>query len=122
MNINGLETQFQNYPASGTSSTKSNSETVDSFQKVIVNLQKRLKETIDKERENDSNGNIRMSENQWLNLMKKVDTALDNLKDNKIEQEEEEKKLLEEKILNRKEDAVAVSCQKCASGMEFPKR
>ena len=39
-----------------------------------------------------------MSEKKWQNLMKKVDNAIDTIKDNKSEQEREEKKQLEEKI------------------------
>jgi hypothetical protein len=111
MNINGIETQYQNYTPSGTSSIKSsNSEsTLDSFQKEIVNWEKRMKDTIDKEQENDRNGNIQMSEKQWRNLMKKVDNAIDTLKDNKKEQEQEERTVVREKF-DRK-DTVAVSFQ-----------
>lgn len=120
MNINGIETQYQNYAASGTSSIKrSNSKsTVDSFQKEIVNWEKRIKDTIDKEQENDRNGSIQMSEKQWRNLIKKVDNAIDSLKDNKKEQEQEEKKQLEEKNLTRK-DTVAVSFQTHKTNIQF---
>lgn len=110
MNINGIETQYQNYTASGISSIKSSSEsTFDSFQKEIVNWEKRMKDTIDKEQENDKNGNIQMSEKQWRNLMKKVDNAIDTLKDNKKEQEQEEKTVVREKFDPK--DTVAVSFQ-----------
>lgn len=100
MNINGIETQYRNSAGAGTSSTKSsNSKSMsDSFQHEIVNWEKRIKEAIDKEQENDSNGSIMMSEKKWQNLMKKVDNAIDTIKDNKSEQEREEKKQLEEKI------------------------
>jgi hypothetical protein len=100
MNINGIETQYQNYAGSGTSRTKSsNSKSMsDSFQNEIVNWEKRIKEAIDKEQENDSNGSIMMSEKKWRNLMKKIDSAIDTIKGNKSEQEREEKKQLEEKI------------------------
>lgn len=66
MNINGIGTQYQNYAVSGASSTKrNNSESMaDSFPEVIVNWEKRLKDAIDKERQNDSDGSIRMSEMQ----------------------------------------------------------
>lgn len=112
MSINGIETQYQNYAVSGTSSsTKSSSESMfDSFQKEIVNWEKRIKKAIDKEKENDSSGSIQMSEKQWRNLMKKVDNAIHTLKDNRKEQEQEEKKQLEKKNLIRK-DTVAVSFQ-----------
>jgi len=91
MNINGIETQYQNYAVVGTSRTKSsNSESKsNSFHNAIVNWEKRIKEAIDKEQENDSNGSIMMSEKKWQNLMKKVDYAIDTVKDNKSEQEEE---------------------------------
>lgn len=91
MNINGIETQYQNYAASGAARTKSSSSegSFDSFQKEIVNWEKRIKETIDKERENDSNGSIQMSEKQWYNLMKKVDNALDTSTGNIKEHEQE---------------------------------
>ena len=120
MNINRIETQYQNYAVPATSGTKSSSSesTIDSFQKMIVNWEKRVKETIDKERENDSNGSIQMSEKQWCNLMKKVDNAIDSLKDNKKEQEQEEKKQLEEKNLIRK-DTVAVSFQTHKANIQF---
>ncbi len=52
-----------------------------------------------------------MSEKKWQNLMKKVDNAVDTIKDNKSEQEREEKKQLEEKNLIQK-DTIAVSFQK----------
>lgn len=120
MNINGIETQFQNYAASGTSGTKSSSSesTFDSFQQEIVNWEKRIKENIEKEQENDSNGSIQMSEKQWRNLMKKVDNAIDALKDDKEEQEQEAKKRLEEKNLLRK-DTVAASSQTNKTDIQF---
>ncbi|SEP41925.1 hypothetical protein [Propionispora vibrioides] len=120
MNITEIETQYQNYAASGTSRTKSSSSegTFDSFQKEIVNWQKRIKEAIDKEQENDSNGSILMSEKQWRNLMKKVDNAIDTSKDNKKEQEQEEKKQLEERNLIRK-DTVAASFQTNKANLQF---
>ena len=100
MNINRIETQYQNYVASGTSSTKisSSESTFDSFQKEIVNWEKRIKETIDKEQDNDSNGSIQMSEKRWRNLMKKVDNTIDTFKDNKKEQDQEEKTVGREKF------------------------
>jgi len=100
MNTNGIETQYQNYAGAGTSRAKnSNSKSLsDSFQNEIGNWEKRIKEAIDKEQENDSDGSIMMSEKKWKNLMKKVDNAIDTIKDNKSEQEREEKKQLEEKI------------------------
>ena len=120
MNINGIETQFQNYAASGTSGTKSSSSesTFDSFQQEIVNWEKRIKENIEKEQENDSNGSIQMSEKQWRNLMKKVDNAINALKDDKKEQEQEAKKRLEEKNLLRK-DTVAASSQTNKTDIQF---
>lgn len=103
MSINGIETQYQNYAASGTSRIKSSSSesTLGTFQKEILNWEKRIKETIDKEQENDSNGSIQMSEKQWRKLTKKVDDAIDTLKDNNKEQEQEEK-TLGRKILDPK--------------------
>jgi hypothetical protein len=113
MNINEIETQYQNYAGVGTSKTKSsNSESKsNSFQNEIVNWEKRIKEAIDKEQENDSNGSVMMSKKKWQNLMNKVDNAIDTIKDNKNAQEQEEKKQLEEKNLIRK-DTIAVSFQK----------
>ncbi|MBP2665498.1 MAG: hypothetical protein H6Q76_478, partial [Firmicutes bacterium] len=63
---------------------------LDSFQKELVNWQIRTKQAIDKQKENDSNGNILMSEKKWRNLMKKVDHALDASKDKIKEQEQQE--------------------------------
>lgn len=110
MNINGTQAQYQNYTAFGTSKTKqpSSKSTADSFQQEILNWQKRVKEAIDKERENDSNGSIQMSEKQWRKLMEKVDNALNTFKDNEKEREQEAKKQLEEKNLIRR-DTVPVS-------------
>ena len=101
MNINGIEKQCQNYAGVGTSRTKSSTSEskFDSFQNEIVNWEKRIKEAIDKEQENDSNGSIMMSKKKWQNLMNKVDNAIDTIKDNKSGQEQEEKKQLKEKIL-----------------------
>lgn len=120
MNIIEIETQYQNYAASGTSRTKSssNESTFDSFQKEIVNWQKRIKEAIDKEKENDSNGSILMSEKQWRKLMKRVDNAIDSSKDNKKEQEQEEKKQAEERNLSRS-DTVAASSQTDNANLQF---
>lgn len=113
MNIAGLETQYQNYAGGGASRKKSNNSKSmsDSFQNEIANWEKGIKKAIDKEQENDSNGNIMMSEKKWRSLMKKVDNAIDTIKDNKNEQEQEEKKQLEEKNLIRK-DTIAVSFKK----------
>jgi hypothetical protein len=104
MNINGIEIQCQNYAASGTSSTKSSGSpsTFDSFLKEIVNWEKQFKEAKEKEQENDRNGSIQMSEEHWRNIMKKVDNAIDTLKDNNKEQEQEEK-------VHLGEDTVAAS-------------
>ena len=89
MNINGIETQYPNYAGTGIYSAKSSSSesTFASFQKELVNWEKRTKEAIDKEQENDSKGNIQMSEKQWRKLMKKVDNAINTVKDNEKEQE-----------------------------------
>jgi hypothetical protein len=57
-----------------------------------------MKDAIDQEQENDRNGSIQMSEKQWRNLMKKVDNAIDSLKDNKKEQEQGEKTVGREKF------------------------
>lgn len=112
MSINEINTQYQNYAASGAVNVKksSSSSTFESFQKEIVSWEKRLKDNIDKEQENDINGSIQMSEKQWCNLMKKVDSAIDTLKANIKEQEREEKKQLVEKNLTRK-DTIAVNFQ-----------
>lgn len=108
MNVNGIETQYQKFAAAGASSTKSSSSenVLDSFQKELVNWQIRTKQAIDKQQENDSNGNILMSEKKWRNLMKKVDHALDASKDKirEQEQQEQDKNLL-------KKDTVTVSSQ-----------
>ena len=108
MNINGIETPYQNYAVAGTPSTKgSRSEsTSDIFKKEIVNWEKRIKETLEKERENDSKGSIQMSEKKWRNLMKKVDNALDTAKGNNKEQEQEK-------------DTVAGSLQMQKTNMPF---
>ena len=88
MGINGIKSQYQNYAVLDTSNTKcSSSESVsDSFSKAIINWEKRIKEAIDKQLENDRNGSIQMSEKQWRNLMKKVDNAIDTIKDKQKEQ------------------------------------
>lgn len=113
MSINGIEAQYQNYAGAGASRTKSNNSKSmsDSFQNQIMNWGKRIKEAIDKEQENDSNGSIMMSEKKWQNLMKKVDYAIDTKKDNKSEQEQEEKKQLEDKNLIQK-DMIAIGLKK----------
>lgn len=100
MNINGIETRYQNYAAAGTSGTKSSgSENVsDSFQKELANWGIRTKQAIDKEKENDSNGNLLMSEKKWRNLMKKVDHALDASKEKIKEQEQEKNSIKKETI------------------------
>ena len=105
MNINGIGTQYQNYTAAGASSIKSSSSEsmFDSFQKEIVNWKLRVKQAMDKEKENDSTGSIQMSEKKWRNLMKIVDPAIDTSKDEKKEQEHE-------KISSRK-DTVTASFQ-----------
>lgn len=111
MSINGINTQYQNYAASGTAGAKgsSGSNSFDAFQKEVVNWEKRIKDNIDKEKENDSNGSIQMSEKQWRNLIKRVDYAIDALKGNVKEQEQEGKKQVEEKNLTRKDTVAADS-------------
>jgi hypothetical protein len=79
--INGIETQYQKVATTtGVSSTnRSSSENVfDSFQKELVNWEMRIKQPIEKEQENDSKGNIQMSEKQWRKLMTKVDNVIDS--------------------------------------------
>lgn len=99
MSISGIETSYQKYALSSNSSAKSSdsASAFDSFQNELVNWEKRVKETIDKEQDNDSSGNIQMSEKQWRNLMKKVDSAIDASKDNLKTQEQETKKQVKEK-------------------------
>lgn len=111
MSINGINTQYQNYAASGTTGAKSSSgsSSFDAFQKEVVNWEKRIKDNIDKEKENDSNGSIQMSEKQWRNLIKRVDYAIDALKGNVKEQKQEGKKQVEEKNLTRKDTVAADS-------------
>ena len=108
MNMNGIETQYQNYAVSGNFSTKSSRSegTFDIFKKEILNWKKRMKETLDKEQENDSKGIIQMSERQWSNLMKKVDTAIDTSKDYNNEMEQEK-------------DTSAVSSKSDKTNMQF---
>lgn len=112
MSINGIETQYQNYTGIGTSSKKSNNSKSmsDSFQNEIVNWEKRVKEAIEKEQEKDSNGSILMSEKKWCSLMKKVDNAIDTIKDNKNKQEQEEKQLKEKNLIPN--NTIAASFQK----------
>lgn len=112
MSINRINTQYQNYAASGAVSVKKSSSpsTFDTFQKEVVSWEKKLKNNIDKEQENDINGSIQMSEKQWRSLMKKVDSSIDTLKDDNKKQEQEGKKQLKKKKLTRK-DTIAVSLQ-----------
>lgn len=100
MSISGVETRYQNSALSSNSNTKINDRAIafDSFQNELENWEKRVKETVDKEQDNDRIGNIQMSEKQWHNLMKKVDSAIDSLKDTVKDQEQETKKQVEEKI------------------------
>lgn len=120
MNINGVETQSQNYAAYGVSSTKSGSSesTLDSFQKEIVNWQKRVKAALEKQQENDKNGNLEMSEKQWHNLMKKVDSAIGTLTDDNKEQAQKTKKQSEAKNLIP-QDTVATSFQTAKTNFQF---
>lgn len=111
MNTTGIETQYPNYAASGTSKKSSRTESRSgSFQNEIENWAKRIKEAIDKEQEEDRKGSIQMSEKQWRNLMKKVDNAIDTLQASNKEREQEEKKQSQETNLVRK-DTVAASVQ-----------
>lgn len=62
----------------------------------------RIKDTLDKEKKNDNNGSIQMSEDKWRSIMKKVDSVIDTYQDNIKEQKQEDKKQLEEKIGSQK--------------------
>ncbi|HWR30493.1 MAG TPA: hypothetical protein VN631_11750, partial [Negativicutes bacterium] len=84
----------------------SSENVLDSFQKELVNWQIRTKQAIDKQKENDSNGNILMSEKKWRNLMKKVDHALDASKEKIKEQEQQEQQEQEKNLI--KKDTVTV--------------
>ena len=87
MNISGIDTKYQNYAPTGNSGSSNGSVNVfESFQDELVNWEKRVKETLDKQQENDKSGNIQMSEKQWRDLMKKVDCAIDTSNDNIKEQ------------------------------------
>lgn len=100
MSISGIEIKNQNCAPSGNTNSKNNSRAgtydSDSFHKELVNWEKRVKEALDKEQEYDSSGDIRMSEKQWRNLMKKVDSAIEHIeesiKENIKDQEQEAKK------------------------------
>ena len=104
MRINGIETLYQNHATYSTSGTKnsSNASTFD-FQKEIDKWESRIKETLDKEKENDKNGSIQMSEEKWRTIMKKVDSAIDTYEDNIKVQRQEDKKQLEEKNWEQKD-------------------
>lgn len=119
MSINGINTQNQNYAASGATNTKSNnvSNAFDTFQKELLKWEKRIKDSIDKEQENDRNGSIQMSEKQWRNLMGKVDSAINTLNDN-IKKREQGEKQPEEKNLTLK-DTVASSFQTDNTNIHF---
>ncbi|MBW7571341.1 hypothetical protein [Caproiciproducens faecalis] len=99
MSINGIATRYQNHATYSTPGAKnsSNTSTFD-FQKEITKWESRIKETLDKEKENDRNGSIQMSEEKWRTIIKKVDSAIDTYQDNIKEQKQEDKKQLEEKI------------------------
>jgi hypothetical protein len=112
MNISGVETKYQNYAPSSNLSLESNSSvsTVDWFQNELLNLENRFQEAKEKQQKNDNSGNIMMSEKQWRSLMKKVDNAIDAYKENLKQQEQEEKKQLEEKPwISKDKDTVTVS-------------
>jgi uncharacterized protein YdcH (DUF465 family) len=110
MSISGIETKHQNYAPSSNHSPKISScdSESDSFKNAVVNWEKRIKENIDKEKENDRSGNIQMSDKQWRHLMEKVDSAINALKNNIKEREKEEKKQLQEKKLTLK-DTITVN-------------
>lgn len=92
MRISGIEAKYQNCPTSSNARPKGSSVSAfDSFQNELVNWEMRVKGTIDKQEENDSSGNLQMSEKQWHHLMKKVDSAIDSLENNIKEQEKEMK-------------------------------
>lgn len=99
MNISGIEIKHQLYAPSGNSDSKSSScdGTFESFQEELANWEKRVKETLDKEQDNDNSRNIQMSEKQWRNLIKKVDGAIYTLKDDIKDQGKEAKKQVTEK-------------------------
>lgn len=112
--MNGIETQYPNYAAPATYSAKSSSSesTFASFQQELVNWEKRTKEAIEKEQENDSKGNIQMSEKQWHKLMKKVDNAINTVKDSEKEQEKAGK-------LIRKDTAAAGNLETHKTDVDF---
>ena len=105
MNISGIDTKYQNYTTSGNPNIRrsGNASAVDSFENEIVNWEKRVKENLDKEQENDKSGNIQMSEKQWRNLIKKVDNAIDTFNENIKEQKQDAKKQADEKNLVKKQ-------------------
>lgn len=112
MSIGGIETKYQNYKlSSNTSTNSSNSASAfDSFQNELVNWEKRVKETIDKEQANDNSGSLLMSEKCWHALMTKVDNAIDSLESDVKKQEKGKKEQVEEKNLAPK-DIVNVNIQ-----------
>lgn len=98
MNISRIETERQNYSSDCSSSKSSNSASAsDLFQNELFNWEKRVKAALEKEQENDNSGNIQMSEKQWRNLMKKIDSAIDTIKGRIKEQAKKKKKQVEQK-------------------------
>lgn len=110
MSINGIEAKYHSYVASGSPAAKNNNNAVtpDSFQKEIENWEKRIIEAKKKERENDNNGSIQMSDKQWRNLMKKVDNAINTTNDKLEDQKQEEN----DSVTNK----TVPSNDKCLSG------
>ena len=100
MNINGIGTKCKSFTAPGASNIKSGSSEsmFDSFQKEIVNWKIRVKQAMDKEKENDNTGSIQMSERKWRNLMKMVDPAIDTSKDKENGHEQEKKSIRKDTV------------------------
>lgn len=103
MSINRIGTPYYNGAEPGLASVKpsSSESTITSFTQEFANWETRIKAAIEKERENDRNGSIQMSEKQWRKLMSKVDHALDAVKEKREAQKQEEERVERQNILEK---------------------
>lgn len=75
MTVTGVGTQFTNNKIDSKKSVKSDS--FETFKNALSSWQEQIKDKIDKEKNSDGKSIGEMSDKQWKDLMKKVDSAID---------------------------------------------
>jgi hypothetical protein len=96
MKTTAVNTQYHGYTSSNKIGGESKGDSLDTFEKELMNWEERVKEKINKDSENDGKNVVEMSDKQWHDIINKVDNAISNIKKS-VKEQKENKQLPEKK-------------------------